>query len=380
MGRLQSFYLKSSRLLGKLASVLFFLSSFFYRKSFLVNQLRIKKELSRNRAIDEKSLSERWRGIRINPDWIRYYNSVERETSVDSFDTRFIPLDIQYCFIDNWFNDTESALHLDDKNMYDLYFHDVNRPVTVGRIIGGAYFDSRYNRITLAELVDRCVKVQRVIMKPTVMSSTGNGIVFWDVAEGAAFLESFLIKHKNYIIQELIIQHEDMNRLYRGSVNSIRIVTCCIDENPVVLSGVVRMGANGCKLDNSGKGGLFCGIHDDGSLKKYGYSKDGKTFVKHPEGGVFADCRIPNYSQCKEQCLTLSNRFYRISKLISWDFAVDQNGNPMLIEVNLCYGGADIHQIANGPLYGEKTDEVLDRIFRKNKKYSFCNKVLSVFR
>lgn len=380
MNMLKSFYSKSSRLFGKIASASFFLSTFFYRKSFLVDQLKIKKECSRNTAIDKDDILKRWRGIRINPDWIRYYNSIERGIPDNTFDSRFIPLDIQYCFIDDWFNETKTALLLDDKNMYDLFFHDVNRPATVGRIIGGSYFDNNYNKLTLTELVERCVGVKKVIMKPSVFSSTGNGIVFWGAEDGVGVLENFLKNHHNYIIQELIQQHEDMGSLYGESVNSIRIVTCCIDGKTDVLSAVVRMGANGSRLDNSGKGGLFCGINDDGHLKKYGYSKDGKTYIKHPQGGVFADICIPNYDLCKDLCITLSNRFYRIAKLISWDLAIDHNGRPLLIEVNLCYGGADIHQIANGPLYGDMTDEILDRVFRKKKKYSLCNRILRVFK
>ena len=134
------------------------------------------------------------------------------------------------------------------------------------------------------------------------------------------------------------------------------------------------MGVNGNKLDNASQGGLFCGINEDGTLKKYAYNKKGDAVTVHPQGAVFSDCRIPSFDKCKTLVIKLSNRFLRIAKLISWDLSIDEEGNPVLIEVNLCYGGTDIHQIANGPLYGDKTEEILDKVFRQSKKYSFINK------
>ena len=85
------------------------------------------------------------------------------------------------------------------------------------------------------------------------------------------------------------------------------------------------------------------------------------------------DIKHINSDKCKELVVKLANRFLRISRLISWDLAIDDNGEPTLIEVNLCYGGTDIHQIANGPLYGDKTEEILEKVFRNRKKYRIIN-------
>ena len=366
------------KILGKISTKAFFLKNVCYRKAYDLKELHTKDKLSKGKPVDKTAIKQIWNGIHVNDIWSRYYNGIEREQK-GAFDARYIPLDMEACFIDDWFNDTNSALAIDDKNMYDMYFHDVNMPKTVGRIINCSFFDENYHAVSVDTLVERCSLAKHVIMKPSIGTMAGHGIVFWNEEEGLDVLKKFLLEHNNYIIQELIHQHEEINKIYSQSVNSIRIVTCNFKGKTEVLSAVIRLGQGGNKLDNASQGGLFCGINEDGTLKKFGYSKYGETCTIHPQGAVFAECRIPNFDKCKELVIDLSNRFLRISKLISWDLAVDENGEPTIIEVNLCYGGTDIHQIANGPLFGDKTEEVLDSVFRKQRKYRVANRILSIY-
>ena len=48
---------------------------------------------------------------------------------------------------------------------------------------------------------------------------------------------------------------------------------------------------------------------------------------------------------------------------ISWDFAIDENEEPVFVEMNLCNGELDFHQLNNGPLYGDDTDIILGEVF-----------------
>ena len=47
------------------------------------------------------------------------------------------------------------------------------------------------------------------------------------------------------VIQEIISQHEDMYLLHKDSVNTLKLLTYLDCKEPVLLSAVVRMGANG---------------------------------------------------------------------------------------------------------------------------------------
>lgn len=307
---------------------------------------------------DQLSVEKIWGRIKPDSRWFSFYNSIKREGNT-VFDPRYVPLDIQYCMINTWFNSTVECRALDDKNMYDMYFHDVRMPRTVARIVAGQYMDVQYRSISLEEAVCLCSVQRSVVVKPSVGTGGGEGIAFWNLSDGEDALKNILKLRANAVIQELIVQHPELDKLHRGSVNSIRIMTCGYEGVTYVPSTVVRIGAGGSRVDNATQGGLFCGVLENGQLKRYAYNKRGETFTKTAEGVEYAQCSIPNFDKCKDLVLNLSNRFFRVSKLISWDLSVGADGEPLLIEVNLANGGVDIHQIANGPLFGDKTEKII---------------------
>ena len=47
---------------------------------------------------------------------------------------------------------------------------------------------------------------------------------------------------------------------------------------------------------------------------------------------------------------------------MSWDFAIDGNEEPVLIDVNLRYGEIDFHQFNNGPVFRSDTEEILAEV------------------
>ena len=51
--------------------------------------------------------------------------------------------------------------------------------------------------------------------------------------------------------------------------------------------------------------------------------------------------------------------------MISWDIAIGEDELPVLIEANLYFGQLDFHQLNNGPLFGEDTEEILHEVFAK---------------
>lgn len=367
-----------SHVLKKVYKSTFYLSIVLWRRSFLYDGHEEKRKALKGQPLTKESrkkLADFWSGIPIDESWHQFYNWVEKDGMEEKFDPRYIPLDMEYCCIDDWFNDTESSLLLDDKNFYDLYFPDILQPKTIVRIIDGRLLDSQFSPIDLDSAVAKCQEMCSIISKPAVDSSCGSGIKIWHTVDGKQPLVNILTQKGSHVIQEVIKQHPNISKLHENSINTIRIVTCYLDGEMQVLSSVIRMGANGSMVDNTTAGGLFCGIKDDGHLKKYGYTKMGVAVTEHPQGAVFADCVIPNFDKCKELVCRMAYRFIRTSKLVSWDLAINEDGEPVLIEVNLCYGGTNIHQIANGPIFGDKTKYIVSEVF-KYKKYRWVNRIL----
>ena len=62
----------------------------------------------------------------------------------------------------------------------------------------------------------------------------------------------------------------------------------------------------------------------------------------------------------------LASRLGRTQRLISWDFSIDENESPVLIEANLTYGQFDFHQMCNWPLFNDKIVDVLSMVEKSN--------------
>ena len=52
--------------------------------------------------------------------------------------------------------------------------------------------------------------------------------------------------------------------------------------------------------------------------------------------------------------------------MVSWDFAIDEKGEPILIEMGTSFGGLNFHQICNGPVFGDMTEDVLKEVFENS--------------
>jgi len=69
---------------------------------------------------------------------------------------------------------------------------------------------------------------------------------------------------------------------------------------------------------------------------------------------------IPNYRQLVSSALALHAKIPYID-LIGWDFAIDEAGVPVMIELNQ-YPDCEFIQIFNGPMFGMYTEELMDAI------------------
>jgi hypothetical protein len=298
--------------------------------------------------------------------WFAFYNAICTDKTQLK---RYIPDHIFYGEIDLYFTSPRRCEALDDKNLYDLYFQDVRTPRTIIRVIDGQPLDDHYQPITMEQALQRCACARQVVCKEARLSSGGHGVRFFDFSQCTIEdLKQYLKGCSSVNIQEAISQHETLSRIHDKSINTLRIMSLMLDGTVHILSSVLRMGRDGARVDNASSGGIVCGINTDGTLKEFAYDTTGRRWPQHPQGTVFKGTRIEGYDKCCTLIKRLAGRFATATRLISWDFAVGEDGEPILIEVNLTYGEVDFHQMCNGPILGDLTEEILSRVYINHHK------------
>lgn len=305
-------------------------------------------------------------GGKFSPDFFKIYDRLNSISGNRLPLYYYIPDDFWYSAVDLFLADSNSAVVFDDKNMYDLYFHDVPMPKTVARKYNGLFMDGKYRVISKQQVLDACQSYENVIVKPAINSSGGKGILFWSKDNGINVLEEFLDNSGDFVIQEILKQHKELSDIYPYSLNTVRIMVMIHEGEVIPLSSVLRMGVGSSCVDNYCNGGIVCGIKPDGKLRHFAINKKSEVFYKHPNGTEFNGVEIPCYQEAVEMVKYLAPRFVGCSKLQSWDIAINEDGKPILIECNLSFGGFCLHQMCNGPIFGERTEEMLDYIFKTN--------------
>lgn len=292
----------------------------------------------------------------IKTHWHCFYGGYSNQYS-----KKYIPQDFFFSHLEVALNN-EHYIALQDKNLLQSVFKDIQQPKTVVSKINGMFLmDNQI--VSKNEAMDTCLKSGMIIVKPTVETYGGLGVAKLDLSTGDSdnryteLTKLFDSYRKDFIVQEIVDQSDEMKALNETSLNTIRISTYLRNDEVVVLFSVVRFGAKGVYVDNISQGGFYCIINDDGSLHDRAFNTFKKTITKTDAGAVLKDFSIPNYNRVKEM-VQVTHRRVPYFKMISWDVALDSNNFPVLIEFN-AFGQSIDFQSVCGPLFGDYTDEVL---------------------
>lgn len=301
----------------------------------------------------------------ISTKWAQYYYAMNGQ-----FDPRYIPNDLYYTVIDQNFNNRKLGYGFNDKNYYSKIFAGIKQPEIVVRKINSLIFDENYKQISINEAKEKILCNSEVICKPSQETGSGRGIIFFNNTDHER-INNFLSdpEYDDYVVQKLIKQNSELDRVHKGSINCIRICSLLLEDGVHILSSILRMGFGDSKVDNAtakdnaSYDGMSCGIDENGCLKKYAYGyTTGKRCEQHPDGLVFEGFQIPSFDKAIE-LVKKSHPLIGHFRLVSWDIAIDEDGEPVLIEANMRKGGINFHQFNNGPLFGDLTKQVLDEVF-----------------
>lgn len=186
---------------------------------------------------------------------------------------------------------------------------------------------------------------ERGILKP-LYGLGGHGIELVTLKEKFASPEAmraYCLKN-NLLAEELIVQHEALNKVYPNAINTIRIVTL----KGKCIGAALRMGVGNARVDNASSGGIYAEV-DAAEGVVIGQAVNDvyrDTFTVHPTTQtVIPGIKILFWKECKafaEKASALLPDVY----LIGWDIAVTPDG-PTLVEVNT-NPGLGLVQAPNG--------------------------------
>ena len=320
-----------------------------------------------------------WGDIHIDKRWIAYYNQFRQDGA--PWSACYVPANLQYGVLDMFYTDYRKCRVMEDKNWNQLLFDDIRQPHTILRHVknlkscSSVFLDENYRLIDRSQVLRILSSVGDVICKPSIESGGGRNIAFLDRNQAPEKRLAAIDGMPNAIVQEIVGQHPSLSSLNTMSLNTTRYVTFITKDGDVrLLSAIVRMGANNSRVDNACAGGMFCGVSDTGQMRAKGFNLKGECYTMHPDSKIgFDGYMIPSYATCRQLVLSLAPRLYNVSRLVSWDLAISEDGEPVLIEANMTYGGCNIPQMANGPLYGDLTGDVIKEVFasKLNRLYAW---------
>lgn len=287
--------------------------------------------------------------------WFELYNWEHPEVGVNIW--KFIPVDYWITYIDPMFTQPLAAPVFDDKNMYSLYFPDVRQPQTVVRLMNGLFLDDNYRIITEKEALSACVDAGQIVLKPTTVTSGGFGILFWDRDNDSVdILQQVFSSNRSYIVQAVVRQHPVMALLNESSCNTMRILSLIHDgEITVFPTSFVRFGGKGSRVDNVSSGGFCAAVNENGEI--IGYARNHhETRIDVPHGV------IPNYNKCLDIVRCNTPRMAHVTNLVAWDFAIAEDGEPVLLEINIARTSIQSFQALWGPILGDYVEWFLQQV------------------
>ena len=280
----------------------------------------------------------------------------------------YLPDSIYYFLIDQFYNNWEVGKIVDNKCFYPQMFSGIKMPVIIASRKNRYWYDGVMNMISEETVRELVMNADGVFIKKANESMGGKGVFYFNSRQNSAEdLKNILSSiNTDIVIQKGLKQSETLEILNPSSVNTLRFLSLLRKDGSVkVYSVILRMGVGDSKVDNASSGGITCGVQPDGRLKSVAYNPLGIKFEEHPTSHVhFDQIMIPGYHEIKKKIEMLHVQVPHF-RLVSWDIAIDSNNEPVLIEANLYCGELDFHQLNNGPLFGEDTDDILREVFNK---------------
>lgn len=337
------------------------------RKQALYDHEHIKYYLASGNKLtreERNAIDDKWKKV-FNNTKIGY-EFFQGLKPLFGFDPDFLPSSFFYPRIEGILNPKEWKYKLSHKGMLEmLYNSGIRHPKTILRSFGGVILDDDYNPLTLTKALDKIRKIDSdLLYKPATDSEQGFGIVKYP-ADSLSLLykrlsDGELLRSGDFVLQELVAQSEQTSIFNESSLNCVRVTTLNLNGEISVCSLALKCGPKDSVVDNIGSGrrGVIVGLNETGELNPVGFYGNGEPAKSHNQV-TFEGKKISDLPKIVKTAVEL-HEYCPGCKIIGWDIALDINDEPVLIEGNTVYPGISLEQMCSGPIFGDRTNEVID--------------------
>lgn len=200
-----------------------------------------------------------------------------------------------------------------------------------------------FNHSTKKQFQGFITKHKIFMLKPEA-GSCGHGIEKIKVKD---YQENELYKYVkskgNVLLEEVIKQHPDMDKIYPGAINTCRIISILRDNQVYIVAAYLRIG-NGSYVDNFNSGGMVVPINKETGIIEYNaLDKKHNLYEKHPQTGTpFIGFQIPMWEEVRQLVCEAGKTVPQV-RFVGWDVGISKKG-PVLVEAN-DFPGHDIYQL-----------------------------------
>ena len=286
------------------------------------------------------------------------------------FTKNYVPNNIYHCELLPKANIHRYGTVLGDKNLCDNLFPGENVVHSILKNMNGYYYYEG-QPVSEEEAVCLCQNLERVIIKPS-RKTHGSGVQMFSSKDGITDIKGKTVAQlfkeykQDFLVQEWVRQHERMAALNSTSVNTIRVLSYRSGMEVLIIYSVVRIGRSGSVIDNQCAGGISTTVSKEGRLGKYafgGYAED--NIIKTDTGIMLEGYELPSYYKVIEfvKRLHLLLPFFNI---VGWDVAIQEDGEPVLIEFNTNPG---LSQSAFKSGMGEYTERIIRELWPRQNTW-----------
>ncbi len=288
-----------------------------------------------------------------------------KKVAEGGFNPNYVPTEIFFPYILRCLNPAKFSGAYEYKGTYHRNFKEIPQPKYYINVIGDVIYDNEENVISDIRVAKDILRGKSFLVKPTKESACGKNVIVIKNATLSDIQGVFDTYKSDFIVQEICTQSEKTKVFNPSSLNTFRVTTLYLNGKFSVLNILFRCGRGDTVVDNGGAGGLMCGCDTNGQLKPYAYDIEYQEKFTHSTTGQEFGVIIPEVKDIISLIESNIAQVLPFCAFAGWDFALNAENKPIMIEVNLGsmgdWPGTFAEQICPGmPLFGERTEEVIE--------------------